>query len=57
MRISLIKIRVAISSSFILIKTHHPMPKYKNQSVENTGVAFIKGANEKNESFEKVNKQ
>ena len=25
----------------------------KNQSIENTGVAFVKGANERNKSFEK----
>ena len=29
----------------------------KNQSVENTGVAFVKGANERNEFFEKINNQ
>ena len=29
----------------------------KNQSVENAGVAFIKGADERNEFFEKINKQ
>ena len=28
-----------------------------NQSVENAGVAFGKGANERNEFFEKINKQ
>ena len=28
-----------------------------NQSVENAGVAFVKGANERNEFFERVNKQ
>ena len=28
-----------------------------NQSVENAGVAFVKGANEINEFFEKINKQ
>ena len=28
-----------------------------NQSVENAGVAFVKGANERNELFEKINKQ
>ena len=28
----------------------------KNQSVENAGVVFVKGANERNEFFEKVNK-
>ena len=27
-----------------------------NQSVENAGVAFVKGANENNEFFEKINK-
>ena len=27
-----------------------------NQSVENSGVAFVKGANERNEFFEKINK-
>ena len=29
----------------------------KNQSVENAGVAFVKGANERNEFFENINKQ
>ena len=29
----------------------------KNQSVENAGVAFVKGASERNEFFEKINKQ
>ena len=28
-----------------------------NQSVENAGVAFVKGADERNEFFEKINKQ
>ena len=28
-----------------------------NQSAENSGVAFVKGANERNEFFEKINKQ
>ena len=28
-----------------------------NQSMENTGVAFVKGAKSRNESFEKINKQ
>ena len=31
--------------------------KKKNQSVDNAGVAFVKGANERNEFFEKLNKQ
>ena len=30
---------------------------YENQSDEYTGVAFVKGAHERNEFFEKVNKQ
>ena len=30
---------------------------YHNESVENAGVAFVDGANERNESFEKINKQ
>ena len=29
----------------------------KNQSVENAGVVFVKGANERNDFFEKINKQ
>ena len=29
----------------------------KNESVENAGVAFVKVANERNEFFEKINKQ
>ena len=29
---------------------------YSDQSVENTSVAFVKGANERNECFEKINK-
>ena len=29
----------------------------KNQSVENAGVAFVKGANESYNFFEKINKQ
>ena len=29
----------------------------KDQNVENAGVAFVKGANERNEFFEKINKQ
>ena len=28
----------------------------RNQSVENAGVAFVKGAYERNESFERINK-
>ena len=32
------------------------MDALKNQSVENAGVAFIKGANERNQLFE-INKQ
>ena len=28
-----------------------------NQSVENAGVAFVKGANERNKFFEKMNNQ
>ena len=28
-----------------------------NQSVQNAGVAFVKGANERNKFFEKINKQ
>ena len=28
--------------------------QFFNQSVENTGVAFVKEANERNESFEKI---
>ena len=28
-----------------------------NQSVENAGVAFVKGANQSNELFVKINKQ
>ena len=28
--------------------------KIKNQSVENTGVAFVKGADERNKFFEKI---
>ena len=31
--------------------------KKRYQSVENAGVAFVKGANEKNEFFFKINKQ
>ena len=30
---------------------------YLNQSIENTEVAFVQGANERNEIFEKINKQ
>ena len=36
------------------------IPKFSpfdNQSVENAGVAFVKGANERNEFFEKINKR
>ena len=29
----------------------------KNQSVENAGVAFVKGVNERNKFLEKINKQ
>ena len=29
----------------------------KDQSVENAGVAFVKESNERNEFFEKINKQ
>ena len=29
----------------------------KNQSIENAGVEFVRGANERNELFEKINKQ
>ena len=29
----------------------------KNQNVENAGMAFVKGANERNEFFGKINKQ
>ena len=31
--------------------------RLKNQSVENAGVAFVEGANERNEFFNKTNKQ
>ena len=31
--------------------------EYKNQSVENAGVAFVKGADERNKFFEKINNQ
>ena len=30
---------------------------YFNQSVENAGVAFVKGADERNKFFEKINNQ
>ena len=30
--------------------------KFQNQSTENAGVAFVKGAHERNEFFEKINK-
>ena len=33
--------------------SHYPLD---NQSVENAGVAFVKGANERNEFFEKKTK-
>ena len=33
------------------------MSAEKNQSVENADVAFVKKANERNELFEKINKQ
>ena len=42
---------------------HLDMPQWQclgnaifNQSVENAGVAFVKGAHERNEHFEKINK-
>ena len=38
------------------IRKVFPLP-LKNQSVENAGVASVKGANERNEFFEKINKQ
>ena len=37
--------------------THRQDFIYKNQSVENAGVAFVKEANERNEHFENINKQ
>ena len=36
------------------IRKHH---KGKNQRVENTDVAFVKGPNERNESFENIEKK
>ena len=33
------------------------MKTFYDQSVEDTGVAFVKGANERNEFFEKINKE
>ena len=30
---------------------------YVNQNIENAGVAFVKGANERSEFFQKINKQ
>ena len=38
-------------------KASNDLRTTKNQSVENTGVAFVKGANERNEFFEKINKK
>ena len=35
-------------------KPHTINPSTKKKSVENAGVAFVKGANEKNEFFEKL---
>ena len=37
-------------------KLAHLLDTKKNQSVENAGVAFVQGANERNEFLEKVNK-
>ena len=34
-----------------------PNKSINNQRVENTGVAYVNGANERNEFFEKINKQ
>ena len=34
-----------------------PQKIHTNQSVENAGVAFVTGADERNESFERINKQ
>ena len=33
------------------------LDKDNNQSVENAGVAFVKGANERNKFFKKINNQ
>ena len=34
-----------------------PFRSLKNQRVENAGVAFVKGASERNKFFEKINNQ
>ena len=43
------RVRAYTNSSFSEMK--------ESQSVENAGVAFVKGTTEKNEFFEKINKQ
>ena len=50
-----------------MIRKYYPPPPFKlryfftlnisNQSIENAGVAFVKRADERNEFFEKINKQ
>ena len=39
------------------VRTTFVIKRGTNQSVENACVVFVKGANERNESFEKINKQ
>ena len=44
---------VTLIATCILINLN----KLKNHIVENAGVAFVKGTHERNEFFEKINKQ
>ena len=53
--------RIATQICLLMISSW-PLDKHckqcsSNQSVENAGVAFVKGANERNKSFEKINNQ
>ena len=50
-----VRLQVSVLSNF---DQHSPRQwQKKNQSVENAGVAFVKGTNERNELFEKINKR
>ena len=43
--------------SYLIIDTQNPFYLNKNQSVVNAGVAFVKGADERNKLLEKINNQ
>ena len=48
---------VSIIYLFPKLKTHLPGRYFGNQSVENAGVSFVKGADDRNKFFEKINNE